>query len=148
MSERKLIPINVELEGLCNNCNGACCRRGTILELSDAERDFLEVGGASIVNAGYKTKAEEEAELRKVLGDTIFDSLSGIVTTALDNPSYLLIEECPYLVETPAGKSVCSVYDDPRKPKVCGNFEPGNAACTQMREERFITKIAESSNVV
>ncbi|MEK9196635.1 MAG: hypothetical protein AAB914_04665 [Patescibacteria group bacterium] len=143
MSEHRSINNPANLEGLCGNCNGACCRKGTILELSDNERKFFEKGGANIVNAGCKTRSEVEAYLRDQLGDIIFNGLVRVHTDAPEYPSYLLLEDCPYLVvEKTTGKSICSAYNDPSKPAICSSFEPGSSACTQMRDVRFVNPVA------
>lgn len=136
--ERKIIPVAVEMQDLCADCNSACCQRGTIMQLTDDERRFFEEGGANIVDTGTKTRAQEEAMLREQLGEKLFSGLYGIVSFAPENPLYLLLEDCPYLGEDVTGRSVCTVYDDPRKPEVCDDFEPGNTFCLEMRGDRYL----------
>lgn len=136
MSERKLIPVTAEATGLCGSCNGACCRKGTIMELTDEERDFLEKGGAELYEVSRPAKTAKQQELAERLAK-FANVISEILILGPDNPEYVLLQDCPYLVEAPNGQSLCSVYDDPGKPSICSAFEPGNRACLTMREARL-----------
>ena len=118
MSERRLIPVTSENENLCvTNCNGACCRAITELGLDKDEVAFLEEGGAILVPSNR--------------------------TEGFDKPTYLLLRDCPYLVQSPGSVALCSVYDDPRKPEICSTFTAGSEGCQTMREARFLSQPIE-----
>ncbi len=119
----------------CASCVGACCRAGTAISLSDDEKQFFEEGGAELIPTGIRTRAQVEEELRDILGD-LMDMASAIVTDAPEHPEYLLLRDCPYLVQNELGGFVCSVYDDPRKPVVCDTFNAGGSRCGEMKQAR------------
>jgi hypothetical protein len=52
---------------------------------------------------------------------------------------YGLETDCGYLQETPDGRGICSVHEDPtRKPRVCGEFTEASQGCVSVRERRGV----------
>jgi len=134
MSQRDPIPLEAINDSSCRKCNGACWQKGTILDLDDAERAFLLSNGAELVDTGVPTRSQEEERLREMLGD--FASKISIVVLAPEHPSYLLLEDCPYLSRQIGKLAFCTVYNDPDRPAVCDSFKPGTKKCLEMQSAR------------
>lgn len=122
---------------LCHSCNGACCRRATVVELTDNERDFLIEGGAKIANTGLPTRSQAEVRIRKQLG-VLANIVDSVMWSAPENPRYILLEDCPYLDSQDGSFSACTVYDNPRKPAICSTFPAGSNQCRAMRDARYL----------
>jgi len=142
MLKSELIPVTAYGESLCRSCNGACCQRGTILELSVYERDFLIEGGAKIEDTGLPTRAQEETKVKELLG-ALADTVFAILSDAPEHPRYMMLEDCPYLLPQEGAMSACAAYEDPRKPSICDRFEAGSPQCEVMRESRYFNSPAE-----
>lgn len=93
----------------CQNCVGACCQGGIGMRLSHEELRFMEDGGSSLT---VEVAARSNTD--------------GI---------YFLNGDCRYLTAPTLedARRDCSVHDNPRRPRVCGNFEVGSRACILAR---------------
>jgi len=115
----------------CQNCVGACCRAGAALQMTEHE--------------AYMNKREMALErvvkARKYTQTVIFDAegfdesgrripVKTPMVIGLDYGLYLLTEDCGHLTED----NRCGIYDSPNRPRVCGEYEVGAAACLAARQ--------------
>jgi len=118
----------------CHNCVGACCRAGTLMQLTAPEAEFLSQGGTQfevIVSPeeakevlGYSGSDTRELERRRIAGDL-----------PKDRGAFGLLSDCGYLaINSSDGTGKCTVYDDPKRPLACSEFQPDSAPCNVMRQ--------------
>ncbi len=126
---------------LCGNCVSACCRGKAKLTLAlDSEeagnlqavgtvlREFLPAGeDVDWGNRGYfKHNAEDARKFIKKQSRNLSPG-QGL---------FGLVSDCGFLEETPDGKSVCGVHDNPElKPDVCDSFRATSKTCLDVRQK-------------
>ncbi|MGE5042012.1 MAG: YkgJ family cysteine cluster protein [Candidatus Levyibacteriota bacterium] len=121
----------------CNSCVGACCRKGMLIELSQAEEIFLRQGGTRL--AGLYKAGERADWAAKNAGETspnirtqsLINNLSHL---APGNGLYLLLTDCGYLDKNTAK---CTEYRNRTAP--CRAFQSGSAECIKTRSYRSVT---------
>lgn len=99
----------------CDTClPAACCLAGMRIALSSPEYDTLIEGGTALEPDGCDSFAEMS---RGAPGWFTFT------------------EDCGFLSEPndQTGRRACTIYDDPKRPRACGNFELGSQACRTLR---------------
>lgn len=61
---------------------------------------------------------------------------------------YGMETDCGFLEETPEGRAICSVHEDPElKPKVCEKFDAGTRACNKVRA-RVLNQMHENDELI
>ncbi len=137
--------------GLCNNCVGACCRgrlflplskeeAGTLLAVGTVLKEFLSPGDE--VNWGDRRYLKANApDAKKFVRRQAKGLDPGKGLFGLDS-------DCGFLEETPEGKFVCGIHNDPDlKPDVCENFTAGSLACLDIRNS-VIKRMLEEDSLV
>lgn len=112
----------LELTSVCQSCNAACCREGTGMPLSETEAEFLEQGGTEL-ERGIEI-AQSFVRLR-----TVARLMRG-QEPPQTRYMYKLETDCGYL--DPETRE-CTVYNDLRRPKVCGAFPADSYGCRMIR---------------
>lgn len=117
----------------CSNCKGACCLRGAALRLTAPERDFLEEGGAHLLEVSPPPESDPIADLLGKFGSNV------VLASGSSEPrgTYVLNSDCGYL-EKDGDWPTCKVYDDERRPQVCKRFTVGSPACHEVRVLRGV----------
>ena len=105
----------------CQSCEGACCRRSTLIVLNSEELATMEDNDAILLEVdpdslGFALVAGEAA-------------MSLAANPPPDKKPYMFFMDCPFLEEVPEGWAKCTIYDDPRRPGACANLAVGSEAC-------------------
>ena len=119
-------------ENLCLSCQSLCCKPRTLLELSPQEADLLRRHNTKLAELFPKTGVEIDVVVlnaHKDLVTSIFYQLEP------GNGLFVLSSECGYVVKR-NGSSCCAIHEDPRRPRICVNFEAGSPDCLKMRAGR------------
>lgn len=139
--------------GMCGNCVGACCRGSAKLTmgLNSREVENLRAAGTVLVEFLPAGEGAEWSNRRYFRGHSEDDRKfvrRGAKGLLLGQGLYGLGSDCGFLEETPDGKSICSVHDDPDlQPLVCREFPAGSRTCLDIRE-RVLTKMYEEDSLV
>ena len=118
--EKVLLPLFPVTESLCGSCTALCCSKGTIIELSLDEATYLTDNGAELAETDLPPVYDETGE------------------TIETYTFYLMKRDCPFLVQAAGGTALCSIYEDPKRPAVCGEFQAASQPCYNMRQVKGI----------
>lgn len=92
----------------CNDCTAVCCKSAVVIRLSSKEANFLKSGGSDLECITPPSESR----------DGLFETYSS----------------CGFLAMNPDNTSgVCTVYDDPSRPRACSELLPDSDACNYMR---------------
>ncbi len=109
-----------EIPRNCDDCVGACCKKGVTLPLTDVELQFMENSGAELDY--YSTFDKKTSKLSKLAS-----FISG--KKQQENVSiYEFTEDCPFLED-----NQCQIYDSPDKPEICSNMKADSYSCLNIR---------------
>lgn len=125
----------------CNNCVGACCRKNTSIQLTDAEvrRNTSWMDLQMVV-------APQPTEQHFIIGAEGTDEAGNAypvpvpMTVLPDHGLYILKKDCGHL--TPDHR--CDVYDDPQRPAACDAFPVGSTECLLARAAFGLGSVAPS----
>lgn len=119
----------------CGGCIALCCRKGVRMELTPAEAEFMEAGGTEL----QELRAPVEVRTKRIA----FLPLITREFAAVDG-QYELMTDCGYLTtDTERGQKICSAYEDPSRPAVCGDFKAGDYGCMTMRVMQGVDEMDE-----
>ncbi len=107
-------------EILCTDCEGACCRMFTAIQLTQEEYDFMEESGAVLLELDASS-----------FSFGLFYGGEGadfVASTPADKKAYLFYRDCPHLVDAD-GWAKCDIYDSSDRPQACHSFRVGSEAC-------------------
>lgn len=124
----------------CSSCVGACCRKGTMQELTAKEARFFRDNGNRLKTLYRPVTHTEVVSIE--LGHTvsIINGLphkvvhSDFMTLTAGHGAYLMENDCAFLEDTTVGPK-CTSYED--RPGICRDFTEGGFGCQQIREGRF-----------
>ena len=110
MNERLGRDVNIfNNDNPCYTCNAACCGPNINIILSREESNFIRSSETEMFLVDYPA------------GYDINKSL------------FLLESKCGFVVN-----NICSVYDDPRRPDICGRFKAGGKVCNEIKDSKRI----------
>lgn len=128
-------------EVTCGGCVGACCRKGTPMELTKYEAaDLIEAGTKlkMLHRPVYSTQTvkivRRLAEVVMVNGQPHAIEQTSPVTLTARHGLYELQGDCAYLQEGVDVGPVCTNYDN--RPGICRDFEAGGEGCLDIRAAR------------
>jgi Fe-S-cluster containining protein len=101
----------------CATCVGACCLKGVEMDLTDQEVDFLQTSGTDVV----QVRAPVHKRFRKT-----------------QPGKYMLMTDCGFLTENESGQKICSIHEDPNRPKICNDFPVGSYYCRELRDKNSV----------
>lgn len=142
----------IDPSGLCGNCVGACCRGSAKLTmaLSEIEAENLRAVGTVLIEF---LPADEQAEWgdRKYFKNHTDEARKFVkkASRGLDQGQglYGLASDCGFLEETPDGRAICSIHEDPDlKPQICSDFTPGSKTCLDVRK-RVVTQMRMEDSI-
>lgn len=124
----------------CSSCVGACCRKGTMQELTAREAKSFRDSGNQLRTLHRPVTHTGVVAIE--LGHTI-SIIDGIPHKLKHTESmmltaghgvYLMENDCVFLEEVTEGPR-CTSYED--RPGICRDFTVGGFGCQQVREGRF-----------
>lgn len=92
----------------CDNCTAICCKSAVVIRLSSKEATFLKSGGSDL------ECITPPSDIR----DGMYETFSSCGFLAINSDST---------------SGVCTVYDDPLRPRACAELMPDSEACNYMR---------------
>jgi len=120
MTKRKRIPVESEPSVGCDNCTGACCRKGTSIWLSNIER------------FNHAAKFSLREIVAPVSVDRVLEPLSSQDQSQLIPPNvgfYEMLADCGYLSD----EGRCTIYDQPSRPMACDGMIVESVPCLVIR---------------
>lgn len=112
----------------CETCvagGGACCRRFTLIHLSDKEYDHLEANGAALRELD-PTDEESTAGLFLLGGQATRNFFAQVPP---GHRVYGFVMDCPFLVTRPGSWAQCAEFESEERPAACGQFRVNSDAC-------------------
>lgn len=122
----------LEIVGVaCENCVGACCRAGAGIQMTENE----VYDNRRKMNLERVVKARNYPQSFLIEAEGFDESGKKVpVMTQMELPArhglYLLKEDCGHLTD----ENQCGIYEDRARPKACGNYPVGSAACLGARQ--------------
>jgi Fe-S-cluster containining protein len=124
----------------CLSCVGACCQKGTAMELTLGEAVYFLKNGNKLKTLHQPVKESGSVTLSLVAGHTIIDGQLCAIVRSEDvyltagHGLYELLNRCAFLEDTPIGPK-CMSYEE--RPGVCRDFPEGGYGCQTARETVF-----------
>lgn len=123
----------------CRSCAAVCCGPNIQLQLTDAERQFLADAGTRIEEVIPSLPIDVELIVKPKEKTVAALENSTVSHIKADHGVYILRSKCGHVVNQD-GFQACGVYNDPRRPAVCGEFRVGGNACKAMRVSRGVDR--------
>lgn len=114
----------------CGDCVSACCRQGVIMPLSQDEASFMRETG---------TELEPHAA-------PAIDGKFSRKERRLKFAYYQMASDCGNLeIPEDGGPGVCSAFDNPERPVICGEFKTGSFCCRALRRAAAAPDYSQSA---
>ncbi len=125
----------------CRLCIAACCSPNIALQLTDAEKQFLEAAGTVLKQEVRPMPIDFLAYMNSTgpAGSIDFENDEALVIQAYHG-LYLMLTQCGHVEKQGDFEYACGAYDQPGRPKICEKFIVGGKACQKIRLSRGVNR--------